>query len=192
MKLENKVLLIFVFLVGVLGLTLLKNRTFINKTEIKTTKHKPNIEFINESEKKVIVTALPKMKFSYDLLKKGVIQHLDRDYTYDYIPKALENGLLYQGIHRPEKGTSLKIELFEPAAIFFFFHSSVDGGYSEIFEGLKDWERLYDTPKYDVNNGGHGLKMTMYKRNADKGIYQIPATVKDKACFNIVFKFQKR
>ena len=133
----------------------------------------------------------PEMTFSYDFMQNGVIQHLDRNYTYDYVPKELENGLLYQGLHRPEKGTTLTITLFKPATIYFFFHSKVDGGYSEIFKELKEWRRVYDTPKYDIKNGDHGLNMTMYKLYADKGTYQIPSTIKNRACFNIVFKFNQ-
>lgn len=150
----------------------------------------PNEEFIRQIEKKVIVTIDPEIKYSYDFMKKGVIQHMDRTYTYDYIPKEIENGILYQGIHRPVKGTSINIQLLEPADIYFFFHTNVDGGYTEIFRNLNGWEECYDTPKYDINNGDHGWKMKMYKLSAEKGNYQIPATTKERACFNMVFKFK--
>ena len=163
----------------------------INKPQesIYEAHHVPNKEFINQIEQKVIVTLTPEIKYSYDIMEKGVIQHLDRKYTYDYIPKELENGILYQGVHQPIMGTSIHIELFERAAIYFFFHSSVDGGYTEIFKNKKEWQECYDTPKYDIENGDHGLNMTMYKINADAGKYTIPATTKDRACFNIVFQF---
>jgi len=153
------------------------------------TNHDPNIEFINQIEKKVIISLIPEVKYSYDSITKGVVQHLDRVYTYDYIPKELKNTILYQGIHRPVKGTSININLLEPAIIYFFFHNTVDGGYSEIFKNLKGWEQCYDTPKYDIHNGDHGLKMTMYKKYVEKGLYQIPPTIKDRACFNIALKF---
>ena len=159
------------------------------KNPITKNNQEPNIEFINQIEKKVIISLIPEVKFSYDSLKQGVLQHLDRNYTYDYIPKELINSILYQGIHRPVKGTSVNIELLEPATIYFFFHSIVDGGYSEIFKNLNGWEQCYDTPKYDIHNGNHGLTMTMYKKIAEKGVYQIQPTIKDKACFNIAIKF---
>ena len=190
MKKHTILILIIIFLTGVSYLTLRKSKIFKVNSKVKIAQHDPNIGLINESEKKVIITVKPKMNFSYDFMKSGVIQHLDRNYTYDYIPKELENGLLYQGIHRPANGTSVKIELIEPATIYFFFHSTIDGGYTEIFENLKGWERSNDAPKYDIYNGYHGLKMKMYKLNAEKGIYQIPATTKERACFNIAFKFK--
>ncbi len=141
------------------------------------------------TEAKVRVSATPNFSYSYDTMKTGVIQHVDREYTYDYIPSELKNGLLFQGIHRPVSGTSIKIELFRPATIYFFFQNTWDGGYSEIFSNLKEWEKCTDTPQYDIHNGDHGLDMTMYKTKAKRGSYQIPATTKENACFNIVFQF---
>jgi hypothetical protein len=111
-------------------------------------------------------------------------------YTYDYIPAELENGLLFQGIHRPVQGTSILVELFRPATIYFFFQNTWDGGYPEIFSNLKEWEKCTDTPQYDIHNGDHGLDMTMYKTKAKRGSYQIPATTRENACFNIVFQFK--
>jgi len=122
-------------------------------------------------------------------MAEGVLQHLDREYTYDYIPDELKNGVLFQGIHRPPTGTTLNIELHQAATIFFFFHHTVDGGYSEIFRHLEGWELCDDAPKYDIHNGDHGLNMIMYKMRAGKGTYQIPATKEDRACFNMVFMF---
>ena len=141
------------------------------------------------TEAKVRVSATPDFSYSYDLMKSGVIQHVDREYTYDYIPTELENGLLFQGIHRPVKGTSIIVELFKPATIYFFFQNTWDGGYSEIFANLMEWEKCTDTPQYDIHNGDHGLDMTMYKLKASRGSYQIPATTRENACFNIVFQF---
>ncbi|WP_067149713.1 hypothetical protein [Pseudotamlana agarivorans] len=152
--------------------------------------YKPNNEFVSKIEKNVLVTTNPKIKYNYDFMNPGVIQHLDRNYTYDYIPQELEGGIIFQGIHRPKKGLSIKIELFKPALVFFFFHHSVDGGYTEIFKSLGGWSLYEDTPKYDIHNGDHGLNMIMYKLDATKGTYYIPPTLKDKACFNIVFKFK--
>ena len=187
---KTKLILLIVFFLGTALLTLRMYQTYKTRHTNYLANHIPNVEFINQIEKKVIVTLMPEIKYSYDYMMKGVIQHLDRTYTYDYIPKELENGILYQGIHRPLKGTSINIELFKPANIYFFFHTTVDGGYTEIFKNLNGWEECYETPKYDIYNGDHGLKMTMYKLSAEKGTYQIPATTKERACFNIVFKFK--
>ncbi len=68
-----------------------------------------NVSFENHIKNKVIVTATPKMSYNYDYMKNGVLQHIDRDYSYYYIPTEMVNGILYQGIHRPVKGTSIKL-----------------------------------------------------------------------------------
>ncbi|MCP4457311.1 MAG: hypothetical protein GY816_04690 [Cytophagales bacterium] len=100
----------------------------------------------------------------------------------------MKNGLLFQGIHRPPKGTALTIELLKPATVYFFFHHKVNGGYSEIFSNLKNWEKCPSAPQYDIYNGDHGLEMIMYKMVAEKGIHKIPPTTKNRACFSIVFQ----
>jgi len=130
----------------------------------------------------------PSHKFSFDWMTKGVIQHLDRKYTYDVIPAELLNGLLFQGIHRPPKGTKVKINLLAAAKIYVFFHHGVDGGYSEIFLKLKGWKRAKEAPQYDIHNGDHGLEMVMYQMDAKAGTYEIPPTTKGRGCFNIVFQ----
>jgi len=140
------------------------------------------------SEEYVRVDVTPLFNFSFDIMKPGVLQHLDRKYTYDVIPHELLNGLLFQGIHRPPKGTSIKFELLSPAIVYFFFHEQVDGGYVSIFKTLPNWVRCTRFPQYDINNGGHGLRMVMYKLDADAGVYSIPPTIEDRACFNIVFQ----
>lgn len=124
MKGRTKLIAILFFFVGLT--TILIFYTNENKTLTKA---------------KVKVSATPNFSYSYDTMKAGVIQHVDREYTYDYIPAELEKGLLFQGIHRPAKGTSIKIELFQPATIYFFFQTSWDGGYSEIFPKLQEWEK---------------------------------------------------
>lgn len=164
-----------------------KNRNINNQVT-----HKPNEYLINQVEKKVIVSLKPDIEYSYDYMKEGVIQHLDRNYTYDYIPKEIKNIVLFQGVHRPVNETSIKFELFESAMVYFFFHETVDGGYSEIFKKLNGWLECYDTPKYDIYNGSHGLKMKMYKKHHEKGVYQIPETTKARACFSIGFKFKNK
>lgn len=136
----------------------------------------------------VNVTVTPAFNYSFTTMTKGAIQHLDRNYTYDNIPEVLEGGLLFQGIHRPPKGTSIRLEVRKPATVYFFFHSRVDGGYSQIFAGLPAWKKHDQAPQYDVKNGDHGLDMTMYFMHVDPGSYSIPATTADRACFSIVFQ----
>lgn len=150
--------------------------------------HSRDWKMITETEKKLKVRVTPPFPYSYNLMRKGVLQHIDRDYTYDVIPDELIGGILFQGIHRPPKGTELKIELLSPAIIYFFFHRNVDGGYNKIFNSLEGWEKCKEAPKYDIYNGTHGHDMVMYKMIADQGLYTIPPTTKDKACFSIVFK----
>jgi hypothetical protein len=147
-----------------------------------------NKSMIRISEKLVRVKATPSFPFSFEYMKPGVIQHLDRKYTYDVVPEELLAGLLFQGIHRPPAGTSVEFELVSPATVYFFFHDKVDGGYTSIFETLPNWQRSDVFPQYDIHNGDHGLKMVMYKLEADAGSYSIPATTKDRACFSIVFQ----
>lgn len=190
-KLFYKLICIVLFC-SVMVVVYAENEESIQKDSIpKKDDHKPNIEMVRQTEKMVVVTPEPGFIYSYDTMRTGVIQHLDRDYTYDVIPEEITNGILFQGVHRLPVGTSLKIELFQPMTIFFFFHNTVDGGYSEIFSEMKGWERCDTAPQYDIHNGDHGLKMIMYKNNAREGTYLIPATIKDRACFNIVFKLNK-
>ena len=150
--------------------------------------HGRDLEMVSETEKKYKVSVDPEFNYSYAIMRKGVLQHLDRDYTYDVIPRNLIGGTLFQGKHRPPKGTVVQIRLFQPATVYFFFHHSADGGYSKIFPGLKGWKKCKNAPKYDIHNGTHGLHMRMYKMTAEEGVYLIPPTLQDKACFSIVFK----
>lgn len=139
-------------------------------------------------DKLVDIKTSPKISYKFDLMKVGVVQHIDRDYTYDVIPDALINGLLFRGVHRTPKYTGITIELRSDATIYFFFHVKEDGGYSNIFAELDGWEKCTEFPKYDINNGDHGLNMIMYKLKAKPGIYVIPPTTKENACFNMVFQ----
>ena len=150
--------------------------------------HISNKSKLEAAEKGVKVYVTPPYKFNFDTMTPGVIQHIDRRYTYDVIPPELINGLLFQGIHRPSKGTAIKFELLLPTTVYFFFHNEVDGGYSEIFTSFNNWERSDVFPQYDIHNGDHGLKMVMYKLEAEPGTYHIPPTTKDRACFSIVFQ----
>lgn len=150
--------------------------------------HPVDYEMINQVEKKFVVTPYPKFQYSYSIMKKGVIQHLDRDYTYDIVPDEIIGGILFQGIHRIPKGTSFKIELFQPATVYFFFHESSDGGYSQIFPNLKGWIKCQSAPKYDIKNGSHGLDMNMYKLNGKTGTYWIKPSTEQRGCVNIVIK----
>ena len=173
-----------------LGVTIFLLFVFSNtrSSEGKHTTKAPNSEMIREAEKLVTVAMTPAFEYSFDHMTEGVLQHLDRNYTYDVIPYQLNGGLLFQGIHRPPTGTSLQIELLQPATVYFFFHSKTDGGYSRIFEELPIWKQSPIAPQYDIKNGGHGLNMTMYETDAQPGILYIPATTSDRACFSIVFQ----
>ena len=64
-----------------------------SRSEINFPNHKPNIQFVEEVENRVVVSMTPKFIYSYALMKNGVYQHLDRNYTYDYIPTELKNGI---------------------------------------------------------------------------------------------------
>ncbi|MBA3030165.1 MAG: hypothetical protein FP816_15335 [Desulfobacteraceae bacterium] len=143
-------------------------------------------------EELVKIKVTPEFNFGFDRMRPGVLQHLDRQYTYDVVPPELMNGLLFQGIHRPPKGTAIEIELLAPAKIYFFFHHREDGGYTDIFSKLKGWKRSAMFPQYDIHHGDHGLNMVMYQLEADAGIYAIAPTTKDRACFSIVFQPKNR
>lgn len=148
----------------------------------------PNQEMITAAQRLVKVRVTPSFPFSFDLMKPGVFQHIDRRYTYDVVPPELIDGFLFQGIHRPGKGTAVEFELSSPAKVYFFFHEGGDGGYSAIFAKLDGWKRSSSFPQYDIHNGDHGLRMVMYQLEAGAGTYSIPATTADRACFNIVFQ----
>lgn len=148
--------------------------------------HSVDGETVELVEKNYIVTAFPEFPYSYSIMKKGVIQHLDRDYTYDVVPPEVDGGILFQGIHRLPKGTSFKIELLKPATVYFFFHKSSDGGYSQIFPDLKVWNKCVSAPRYDINNGTHGLDMLMYKLEGEAGTYNIPSSTEERGCVSLV------
>lgn len=162
--------------------------TAVFSSEEKQLTAPPNFEMIIQAEQLVKVTTQPPFDYSFDFMTEGVLQHLDRAYTYDVIPESVKGGFLFQGIHRPPKGTIVVMDILKPTTISFFFHSKVDGGYSQIFEHLDGWEKMSHAPQYDIYNGDHGLDMTLYQMNAQPGIYSIPATTKDRACFSIVFQ----
>ena len=144
-------------------------------------------------DKKMIkVTVTPSHEQKFDIMKEGVLLHLDRKYTYNVIPKELLGGLLFQGIHRPPKDYVVEIDLLAPATIYFFFHNTANGDYDKIFESLGQWKRCDVFPQYDINNGEHGLTMIMYKCEADVGKIVIPPTRRRKACFNIVFQSREK
>jgi len=187
-KLKTKAFLIWAtaLILLVLALYIIKTRSFFFEEEQQSAL--PNVAMIAEAEQLVKVTTTPDFIYSFDHMTEGVLQHLDRDYTYDIVPEELKGGLLFQGIHRPPKGTVVVMDILEPTTISFFFHSTVDGGYSQIFENLDGWEKTNPAPQYDIHNGDHGLDMTLYLLNAQPGIYSIPATTKDRACFSIIFQ----
>ena len=142
-------------------------------------------EYVKDSIK---ITITPAYEYSFSLMNVGVIQHIDRKFTYDVIPRELLEGILFQGIHKPPKGTQISIDLKAPMDVYFFFHSNANGGLTQIFKTLQGWEICKTAPKYDIYNGDHGLNMIMYHLKAKKGRYVIPQTSKKRACFSIVFK----
>jgi hypothetical protein len=133
---------------------------------------------------------MPRFNFSFDVMRLGVFQHIDREYTYDVIPDELLNGWLFQGVHRVPEGTAVEFNLVSPATVYFFFHPDADGGYSSIFADLRDRKRCTTFPQYDLRGGDHGRKMVMYRLDADAGSYALPRTTEDRACFSIVFQPQ--
>ncbi|MEL6811564.1 MAG: hypothetical protein AAFP76_09540 [Bacteroidota bacterium] len=177
------VILVILLIGSVWAMWKLKNYSQTSEQEIRV-----DLSLVKEVEQWVKVTPSPSFLYSYAIMEEGVIQHLDRTYTYDVIPRELKGGYLFQGIHRPQAGTQLEIELLRPTTIYFFFHATTDGGYSQIFEELETWQRLPNAPQYDIHNGDHGLDMTLYKLEGTPGIHTIPATTEDRACFSIVFK----
>jgi len=155
---------------------------------IEVADHKPDPALLRVLAAKVIITPDPPFAFGCDTMRVGVLQHLDRNYTYDVVPNELVNGLLFQGIHRPVKGTSLKIEVLQPVTIYVFFHTEADGGFGQAFAQLPNWTKCDSAPAYDIHNGDHGLHMTMYKTQAEVGRIELPATTADRACFSLVVK----
>ncbi len=139
----------------------------------------------------VTVTVDPPMLHRWDRMRVGVLQHLDRVYTYDEVPDRLVDGLLFQGLHRPPAGMSIRIELARSATLWFFFHPTADGGYGELFAGLPDWTRDEEFPRYDLAHGDHGRLMVMYRRETAIGQVSIPPTTRDKACFGLVVRFDR-
>jgi hypothetical protein len=177
-------------LVIVFAIVILANRHSARLNEDPRRERSQNAAMLSIAERLVRVEVTPSFNFSFEFMKLGVLQHLDRQYTYDVIPQELLGGLLFQGIHRPPGGTSIEFELLSPATVYFFFHDKVDGGYSSIFEALPRWRRCDVFPQYDIHNGDHGLKMVMYQLEAGPGLYSIPPASEDRACFNIVFQKQ--
>ena len=149
---------------------------------------KPDPALLRGLAAKVIITPDPPFTFGCDTMRVGVLQHLDRNYTYDVVPSELVNGLLFQGIHRPLTGTTLKIEVLQPVTIYFFFHTETDGGFGQAFAQLPNWTKCDSAPAYDIHNGDHGLHMTMYKTLAEVGTTVLPTTTSDRACFSLVVK----
>jgi len=132
--------------------------------------------------------------YDFDIMTKGVRQHVDRNYTYDVIPSELEGGYLYQPVHRIPENTKISFDVKKPTDVYVFFHVTCDGMFTETFKEMKNWELCSSAPQYDIDNpNGHGLKMLMYKLDAKIGTYDLPIIKynqkhKSMLCFNIVFK----
>jgi len=148
----------------------------------------PNPAMRAVAERTVQVSLTPESAFGFDTMRVGVLQHLDRDYTYDVVPEELRGGLLFQGIHRAPTGTKLHFDLLEAATVYVFFHPEKDGGWSEAFAKLPEWQRCETFPRYDIHNGKHGLTMIMYRLDAAPGRHELPETTEDQGCFNLVFQ----
>lgn len=151
----------------------------------------PNPAMRAVAERTVKVTLTPESAFGFDTMRVGVLQHLDRDYSYDVVPEELLGGLLFQGIHRAPAGTKLHFDLLEPATVFVFFHPDKDGGWSEAFAQLPEWQRCETFPQYDIHNGKHGRMMIMHRLEAVPGRFELPGTTEDQGCFNLVFQPEK-
>ena len=175
--LKGRIILLLVLVCVFLALYLL--------TVLKSA-HNSDIE--SRAGELVKVSTTPTLDYQFDNMSAGVLQHVDRKYTYDIVPKEINNGLLFRSVHEAPKGTVVKFELLSPARVFFFFCRNQDGGYSDIFESLPKWKKSNRFPQYDIYQGSHGLVMSMFYLEADVGLYTLPATTKDNACFNIVFK----
>ncbi|MBC8479368.1 MAG: hypothetical protein H8D46_02790 [FCB group bacterium] len=145
-------------------------------------------QLLKQADSLIQVELSPESRFKWDIMRRGVKLHVDREYTFDVIPEELLGGLLFQGIHRMAKGTAIQITLTVPADIYFFFHADKDGGYAEIFKNLAGWKRVEEAPQYDIHRGSHGLDMIMYHLKSDTGEVTIPASTIDRACFSMVFQ----
>jgi len=156
--------------------------------QLKLTNERQNRTLTSMVNPLVDIDITPKLEYQFDIMSEGVLQHIDRPYTYDIIPEDLRGGTLFRSIHEVPKGTTIRFKILSPSQVYFFFCHGQDGGYSEIFELLPGWKRREDFPQYDIYNGSHGLIMTMFSFNAAPGIYEIPETTKKGACFNIVFR----
>lgn len=142
----------------------------------------------------VLIETSPNLSYKFDHIKVGVLKDVDREYTYDVIPHELENGILFQTVHRVPLGTSTKLTVLKECTIYFIFHNIADGNYTEILKGAPEWSKCNSAPQYDIygidGDPTHGLDMNMYKLEAKPGTYHIPPGGRSKAsdwsCWNIV------
>lgn len=178
--------IIFILTSAALSIVLILLLLFFNKPE--KGAYAVNEQAIAAAKKFVKINVTPNFDFSYDFMLPGVLQHLDRDYTYDTIPKQLQNGVLFQGIHEAPKGTIVEFKLSSPATVYIIICNGADGGLSLALDGLTNWKRSPVFPQYDIYNGDHGLIMNMYKYDADIGLHSTPESTENGACFNMVFQ----
>ncbi|MBN2528549.1 MAG: hypothetical protein JXR76_19325 [Deltaproteobacteria bacterium] len=151
----------------------------------------PNPEIVEKVEQYYSVRLSPAVEYGYVTLENGVYQSLDMPFTYDYIPNAIKGGVLFQSYHAFPLGTEVTINVKTPGRLYFIFHRDSHGGYNRIFPQLTEWTKSDDAPRYDINNGDHGLHMVMYELKTAGGKYRIPKTTQKDACFSIVFKGNK-
>ena len=147
----------------------------------------PDHDMIQKVEKMFKVQVSPSVEYTYAIFENGVLQSINMPFTYDYIPRAIRGGYLFQGFHEYPLGTALKLTAKMPGRLFFIFHRESNGGYDRIFPTLTRWTRADDAPKYDIHHGDHGWHMVMYELKTEGGTYTIPPTTQADACFSIVF-----
>jgi len=152
--------------------------------------HRKKDEKLEIAKNLVKIQIYPKLEYQFDIMKEGVLQHIDRDYKYDIVPDRISDGILFRTNHEVPKGTTVQFELLSPAEVYLILCHDQDGGYLELIEQLSIWKKQDQFPQYDIYNGMHGMRMDMYLLYAEPGVYKLPVTIKEDACFNIVFKNQ--
>jgi lysophospholipase L1-like esterase len=154
----------------------------------------PASDAVKDLGKLVKYTVEPAMEHKLDYLKVGAIQHSDRPYVYSWLPDEMVGSVVFQGSHRAPIGTTVKIEVFAPTTIYFFFYpgGKYSGGYDKIFPGLKGWRKLDDDVRYghaaSDGKGEKSKRMVAYRTDVQPSIVEIPATTSENAVFAFAVK----
>jgi acyl-CoA thioesterase-1 len=142
--------------------------------------------------KLVKFTVEPPMDYKLDYLKVGAIQHCDRPYVYRAIPEQMIGAVVFQGVHRAPLGTGVKIEVLAPTTVYcLFYHGAkYSGGYDKIFPKLEGWQALNEDVHYGhgASAGKEGKIMKVYRRDAQDGVVEIPATSSENGVFALAVK----